>query len=64
LDPTLISPAQGIDADGEVSRLRDLSLSTQAITALLGYELPSQAEGIRRAFDDRVQLRQLISDSN
>lgn len=64
LDPSLISPVQGIDAAGEVSRARDLSLSTEATANLLGYELPSQAEGIQRAFNDRVQLRQLISDSD
>lgn len=61
LNADLISPSHGTDDAGGVSRVRDLSLSTQATAALLGYEIPSQVEGIQRAFVDRQTLRPRIS---
>ncbi|HBJ73080.1 MAG TPA: hypothetical protein DDY88_05105 [Actinobacteria bacterium] len=63
-NPAMISAAVSTGTAGEVSRTRDLSLATEATAALLGYELPSQAEGVRQAFADRLALRQLVSDSH
>ncbi len=56
LDSSLLKPSVSAAADHSTSRTRDLSLSTAKLTSALGQSLPSQAEGIAKAYDDEAAL--------
>ena len=52
-----ITPGRLVDARGMVKRRRNLGLSTEKARRLLGSELPTTAEGVRRAFAERDSVR-------
>ena len=52
-----ITPGCLVDAPGMVKRGRNLGLSTEKARRLLGSELPTTAEGVRRAFAERDSVR-------
>lgn len=56
LDCSLLEPSSAVSGDHSTSRSRNLSLSTSKIAAVLGEELPSQVEGIEKAYDDENAL--------
>jgi dTDP-4-dehydrorhamnose reductase len=56
-----ISPGFLADADGMAKRGSNLGLSTDKARLLLGSELPSTAEGVRRAFAERDTVRRYFN---
>jgi dTDP-4-dehydrorhamnose reductase len=56
LDASLLMPSASAAAGHSTSRRRDLSLSTEKLSSVLGQALPSQAEGIATAYDDEAAL--------
>jgi dTDP-4-dehydrorhamnose reductase len=56
LDASLLRPSASAAAGLSTSRSRDLSLSTEKLSSLLGQAMPTQAEGIATAYDDEVAL--------
>ena len=52
-----ITPARLVDASGMVKRGSNLGLSTEKARRLLGYKLPTTAEGVRRALAERDSIR-------
>lgn len=52
-----IAPGLMVDAGGMVKRGHNLGLSTEKASLCLGYQLPSTAEGIQRAFAERDSVR-------
>ena len=60
LPSDLIAPLSSESADHLTSRSRDLSLNTDKVAQLLGYRLPTQAEGIAQAARDEERITPLI----
>lgn len=58
-----IKPGFLADASGMIKRGNNLGLSTDKASHLLGYELPSTAEGVRRALAERDSVRDYFSIS-
>ena len=57
----IITPGFLADAEGMVKRGSNLGLSTDKARHLLGSELPSTAEGVRRAFAERDSVRRYFN---
>ena len=60
LPSDLIAPLSSEGSDHVTSRSRDLSLNTDKVARLLGYRLPTQAEGIAQAARDEERITRLI----
>jgi dTDP-4-dehydrorhamnose reductase len=60
LPSDLIAPLSSEGAHHVTSRSRDLSLNTDKVARLLGYRLPTQAEGIAQAARDEERIIPLI----
>lgn len=65
IDPSLVAEGSASVLDQDGTRGRNLSLDVTRAQQLLGYSLPSQADGIRQAHADFYRLvRKLALDSN